>query len=349
MLATVSIVAQTAGPTFVEKLTDAFTGANFLINFLVLGALYSLLAIGFVIVFKATQVLNFAHGAIAALGAYFTFVVVVNLDVPGRWFPEDSVFNTPSESFLSGRLVTWLIGLTLAMAVAAALGWLLERLFIEPMVGEPLFSVAIITLGLEIATRTVYRDFIGVIDKQVGDPFQFQSWSIPVGERSVTLLYSQPAIVLLAVVAGISLWWFFRSKLGVAMQATAFDQEAAMVQGIPVNRIFALSWMIAAVLAGLAGTFFALAPCPCGAGQALPFIAFRALPAVVVGGLDSIPGAVAGGFIVAFIEIFFGTYLGFLTPFIGSGFGEVIPYVVMFVFLIFKPYGLFGTEEIRRV
>lgn len=341
------VIAQTTG--FWERLTDPFTGANFVINFLVLGALYSLLAIGFVITFKATQVLNFAHGAIAALGAYFTFLVAVQWDIPGRFFPADHPINSPAESFLSWELFGWGVSVLLAMVVAAALGWLLERLFIEPMVGEPLFSVAIITLGLEIMLRTLYSDAIGVIDKQVGDPFLFNSWQIPVGDQSVTLLWSQPAIVAVAVISGALLAWFFRSRLGVAMRATAFDQEAAMVMGIPVNRIFALAWMISAVLAGIAGTFFALAPCPCGATQALPFIAFRALPAVVVGGLDSIVGAVVGGFLVAFIEIFLGTYFGFLSDYVGNGFGQVIPYVVMFVFLIFKPYGLYGTEEIRRV
>ncbi len=341
------VLAQT--PTFLERLGDPFTGANFLINFLVLGALYSLLAIGFVITFKATQVLNFAHGAIAALGAYFTFLVAVEWDIPGRFFAADHPINSPSEAFLSWELFGWLVSLFLALLVAAALGWVLERLFIEPMVGEPLFSVAIITLGLEIMLRTLYNDAIGVVDKQVGDPFLFKSWQIPIGDQSVTLLYSQPFIVLFAIVSGAVLAWFFRTRTGVAMRATAFDQEAAMVQGIPVNRIFAVAWMIAAVLAGIAGTMFALAPCPCGATPVLPFIAFRALPAVVVGGLDSITGAVVGGFLVAFIEIFLGTYFGFLSEYVGSGFGAVVPYVVMFVFLIFKPYGLFGTEEIRRV
>lgn len=347
MGSTFVVLAQTSG--FFERLTDPFTGANFLINFLVLGALYSLLAIGFVITFKATQVLNFAHGAIAALGAYFTFLVAVDQNIPGRFFADDAWINTGADTFFSGHLVRWGVSVLLAMVVAAALGWVLERLFIEPMVGEPLFAVAIITLGLEIMLRTIYSDAIGVTDKQVGDPFLFKSWQIPVGDQTVTLLYSQPAIVMVAVLAGVVLAWFFRSRMGVAMRATAFDQEAAMVQGIPVNRIFSLAWMIAAVLAGIAGTFFSLAPCPCGATQALPYIAFRALPAVVVGGLDSITGAVLGGFLVAFIEIGLGTYFGFLSRWVGNGFGEVSPYVVMFLFLIFKPYGLFGTKEIRRV
>lgn len=336
---------------FWEKLADPFTGVGFLIQFIVLGALYSLLAVGFVIVFKATQVLNFAHGAVAALGAYFTFAAVTKWEIPGRWFPADSAFNKANtESFFQPRLFTWIVALLVAVLVAAALGWVLERLFIEPMVGEPLFSVAIITLGMEIFLRTFYSDFIGVLAKPMGDPFGFNSWKLQIGEKTLLLFWSQPFIVVTAGLLALGLVWFFRSKYGIAMRATAFDQEAAMVQGIPVTRIFALAWIIGGVLAAFAGTFFAMAPPGFkGAELFLPFIAFRALPAVVVGGLDSIPGAVVGGFIIAFFEIFLGTYFGFLSGFIGNGFGEVIPFVVMFAFLLVKPYGLFGTEEIRRV
>ncbi len=346
----VFVLAQTAAG-FWDKLLDPFAGAGFLINFLVLGSLYSLLAVGFVIVFKATQVLNFAHGAVAALGAYFTWAAVSKWEIPGRWFPADSAFNKANtDSFLQPRLLTWIVGLLLAVIVAAALGYVLERLFIEPMVGEPLFSVAIITLGMEIFLRTFYSDFIGVIAKPMGDPFGFNAWKVQIGDKTLLLFWSQPFIVVVAIILAVLLVFFFRSKYGVAMRATAFDQEAAMVQGIPVSRIFALAWIIGGVLAAFAGTFFAMAPPAfAGAHLFLPFIAFRALPAVVVGGLDSIGGAVVGGMIVAFAEIFLGTYFGFLSDFIGNGFGEVIPFVVMFVFLLVKPYGLFGTEEIRRV
>ncbi len=350
MSPTVFVLAQsTLG--FWEKLTDPFVGAGFLVNFLVLGSLYSLLAVGFVIVFKATQVLNFAHGAVAALGAYFTWSVVIKWEIPVRWFPEGSAFSTKNtESILQPYLLTWVVGLILAVAVAALLGLVLERLFVEPMVGEPLFSVAIITLGMDIFLRTMYNDVIGVRSKPMGDPFGFNSWKLPVGDQTMLLFWAQPFIIVVGIIVAILLVWFFRSKYGVAMRATAFDQEAAMAQGIPVSRIFALAWIIGGGLAALAGTFFAMSPPGfTGAHLFLPFIAFRALPAVVVGGLDSVPGAVVGGMIVAFIEIFLGTYFGFLSDWVGNGFGEIIPYVVMFVFLLVKPYGLFGTEEIRRV
>ncbi len=197
--------------------------------------------------------------------------------------------------------------------------------------------------------RTIYSDFIGVIDRQVGDPWQISSWQIPVGDRSVTLLYTQPAIVAVAILTALALAWFFRTKTGVAMRATALDQEAAMVQGIPVNRVFAIAWIIGGILAALVGTFAATAPCPCGATKELPFFAFRAFPAVIVGGLDSVVGAAIGGFIVALAEEFAGSYLGSFSSVLGSGFTGVVPYLLMLLVLLFRPYGLFGTAEVRRV
>lgn len=338
-----------AGVGFLDTLTDPVVFGNFIIRALVLGALYALLAMGFVIIFKATQVLNFAHGTIASAGAYLTFVFAVKWNVPGRFFADDAWINTPSDGFWSGQVVRWFFGLFLATLAAGLLGYILERLFIEPMVGEPIFAVAIITLGIEISLRTIYSDFIGALDKQVGDPWLIGGWQIPVGDRSVSLLYTQPAIVAVAIVSALGLAWFFRSKMGVAMRATALDQEAAMVQGIPVNRVFALAWIIGGILAALVGTFAAVAPCPCGATKELPFFAFRAFPAVIVGGLDSIVGAAVGGFIVALAEEFAGSYLGSFSSFLGSGFTAVVPYVLMLIVLLIRPYGLFGTAEVRRV
>lgn len=334
---------------FLDRLTDPVAGGNFLIRAMVLGALYALLAMGFVIIFKATQVLNFAHGTMAAAGAYMTFAFSVKWNIPGRFFADDAWINAPGDGFWSGRVVGWIVSLILAMGAAALLGYLLEKLFIEPMVGEPIFAVAIITLGIEISLRTVYSDLIGALDKQVGDPWQLGSWQVPVGDGSVTLLYTQPAIVAVAILAALGLAWFFRSRLGIAMRATALDQEAAMVQGIPVSRVFALAWIIGGILAALVGTFSAVAPCPCGATKELPFFAFRAFPAVIVGGLDSIVGAAIGGFIVAIAEEFAGSYLGTFSNVLGSGFTAVVPYLLMLLVLLVRPYGLFGTAEVRRV
>ncbi len=145
------VVLAQVGSGFLDRLADPVVFGNFIIRALVLGALYALLAMGFVIIFKATQVLNFAHGTVAASGAYLTFVFAVKFKIPGRFFADDAWINTPSDGFWSGQVVRWAFGLFLSVLAAAALGYILERLFIEPMVGEPIFAVAIITLGIEIS------------------------------------------------------------------------------------------------------------------------------------------------------------------------------------------------------
>lgn len=341
------VLAQAA--TFTEKLVDPAFALNFLINALVLGALYALLAMGLVIVFKATQVLNFAHGAIAAMGAWFSYMWALKLNVPGRFFAADHWLNTASDSYFSGKVVGWFIALALALVTAALLGWILERLFIEPMVGEPIFSVAIITLGIDVALRTVYNDLVGSVSKQVGDPWGFGLWKIPVGDKTVFLPYTEPTIVVIAVLAALALAWFFRTKTGVAMRATAFDQEAAQAMGIPVRRIFGLAWIIGSALAGLAGILYATGPRAIGVSTTLPFVVFRAFPVIIIGGLDSIVGAAIAGFFVAGIQQFLSMYLVGISGVLGSGFGEVVPYVLMMIMLLFRPYGFFGTEEVRRV
>ncbi len=317
---------------------------NALISGIALGAIYALLAMGFVIIFKATQVLNFAHGALAALGGYLTAYFSTILAVPTRWLPQG----------MWGREVLgWLGALALAVLATAFIGLILERLFIEPMIGEPLFSVAIITLGMEIVIRTITEDFISVGTRSVGDPWQFNGFEFFVGEERLFILYTQFVTLGMAIAAALFLVLFFRSKTGVAMRATAFDQEAAMVQGIPVSRIFAISWVIGAGLAAVAGVFTSVAPRAGGVTGGIvgtAFVAFRAFPAIIIGGLDSIVGAAVGAIIVGLAEVFAGTYLtGPSFSFLGLGFQTIVPYLLMLGVLLVRPYGIFGTAEIRRV
>lgn len=311
---------------------DRFLGA--LLNGIALGAVYALLALGFVIIFKATQVVNFAHGAIAAVGAFLTASFVGVLDVPGRWMPG------------APNWLTWSLSALLAIAATAVVGLVLERLFIRPMIGEPLFSVAIITVGVDIIVRTINDDFIGQGTRSLNDPWGLQAVPLLGG---IQINVTQIVTVGVAAVGFAAVAWFFRTRTGVAMRATAFDQEAARAQGIGVARIFALSWAIGAALAAVAGIFASVAPRAPGVSNTTAFVVFRAFPAIIVGGLDSILGAVVGGFIVGISEILIGTYTSGLEDVVGIGFGQVVPYLIMLVFLLVKPYGLFGTEEVRRV
>ncbi len=297
-----------------------------------LGAVYALLAMGFVIIFKATQVLNFAHGALAALGAFFVASFATLIRFPGRYMEG------------APQWLTWSLSVVVALIAAALVGMLIERLFLRPMLGEELFAVAIVTLGIDIALRNITNDFIGTDPRPLGDP-----WGTNILDLGfVTIAHTEVAqiVVSLILVAAVAL--FFRSRTGVAMQATAFDQEAARAQGISVGRIFSIAWAIGAVLAAVAGIFVSVFPRrSAGVDPATAFFAFKAFPAIILGGLDSVVGAVVGGFAVGLAESFAGEFIKF--DFLGTGFAGIVPYLLMLLVLLVKPYGLFGTEEIRRV
>ena len=293
-----------------------------------LGSVYSLVAIGLVLVYKATEVLSFAHPALVVVGAGVISALAVDRGVP-FWL-----------AFIIGIVATGLIGL------------IVERTFLRPMVGEPVFSVAILTIGIDLLLRTILNNWIGLNPRYLGDPFpSFGNFGSLVFS-GVTLKYLELAALFTAIIMISLLTVFFKkSKYGVAMMATAYDQEAALAQGINVGRIFGLVWLIAGILAGFAGFFIT------GGFNTLTQTSFisalRALPAVVIGGLDSIPGAVVGSLIigltqgyVAYYQINIENIIGFS---LGSGFSLIAPYLIMFFILLIRPDGLFGREEVERV
>jgi branched-chain amino acid transport system permease protein len=305
--------------------------AQALVTGLSLGSIYALLAMGFVIIFKATQVLNFAHGALAALGAFLVALFATVWDIPARWLPDWPTW------------ITWTIAVLFALVAAALVGMAIERVFIRPMVGEELFAVAIVTLGLDIAIRTITNDFIGTDSRPLGDPWGtgvFDLGFVRVAHTEVVQWAVTLALVLLVAA-------FFRTRMGVAMQATAFDQEAARAQGIDVGKVFGIAWAIGAVLAAVGGIFLSLFPRrAAGLDTQTAFFVFAAFPAIILGGLDSIVGAVVGGMIIGLAQGFAGLLD---IEWLGTGFTGVLPYFIMLLVLLIRPYGLFGTEEIRRV
>ena len=295
---------------------------------LALGAVYSLVAIGLVLIYKAMDVLSFAQPALAVVGAGIISALAVD------------------------RGINFWVAFIVALIATGIIGALSERIFLRPMVGEPVFSVAILTLGLDVLYRTVLDNWIGVNPRYMGDPIY--TWgefgSITIG--GVILKFQEIGALITAILAVVFLGYFFKvSKYGLAMRATSFDQETSLAQGINVGRIFGLVWFIAGILAAFAGFFitggFNLLT------QASFISAFRALPAVVIGGLDSIPGAIVGSIIigltqgyVAYYQFPFESFTGIN---LGNGFSLLAPYLIMFVILIVKPDGLFGTEEVERV
>jgi branched-chain amino acid transport system permease protein len=286
---------------------------------LAVGALYSLVALGFVIIYKATGVINFAQGALLLLGAYFALSFNELLNLP------------------------FLLAALLAMVTCAAVGVLVERLILSRMVGQPVFAVIMITLGLTIFIEQVVTWRWGQ-QRNLADPWGLDTFTVAdVVIPVVNVVRIGAAAVLLA-----GFFAFFRySRIGVAMRATASDQEAALAQGISARRIFALSWAVAAAIAALAGVL--LASGGRGLDPSLGVVALVAFPAIILGGLDSPGGAVVGGAVMGVVETMTSGYSDKLPEFLGHNFHRVTPYVVLVAILMIRPYGLFGTPEVRRV
>lgn len=320
------LIGQATAQTDLEKFVNALTSG------IALGAIYALLALGFVIIFKATQVVNFAHGAIAALGAFFVVYFATVVDIPGRWMEDAPAW------------ISWSLSALIAIVATAIVGIVIERVTIRPMIGEPLFAVAMITLGLDLIIRTISNDLMDNTIRGLGDPWGASIWVI----GPLRVAHTQVVTVGVLIAVMLMLLVFFRSRTGIAVRATAFDQEAAMAQGISVGKVFAIAWAIGAALAAVGGIFSSVAPRAAGVSPLTAFIAFRAFPVVIIGGLDSIAGAIVAGLIVGIAEVFAGVYLGGVS-WLGIGFSGIVPWILMMVILLVRPYGLFGTEEIRRV
>jgi branched-chain amino acid transport system permease protein len=289
------------------------------------GSVYALLALGFVIIYKATSVISFAQPALMLSGAVVTSYLVPAMGV---------VLFTGFSFFFS---------VAVAAIITAALALLIERLAIRPMVGKAVFVVAIITLGIDIAVRVVVNGFIGLGARPIGFPWGLDSISVLGLDVQIRHLVMMGTVTIVVT----ALYLFFqRSKYGLAMRAAAFDQEAAMTMGVSVGGVFALSWAIAGALAAIAGSLLATGA---GVDRQLWIVALVALPAIILGGLDSLEGAVVGGLLIGVAEALVGTYQRDYAPWLGDNVALVSPYVLMLAVLLVRPYGIFGTAEVRRV
>lgn len=287
------------------------------INGLVVGSIYALVALGFVIIYKSSSVLNFAQGEFLVLGAYVCLAILVGSSVP----------------FLAAFLLTLLF--------SAALGLTLERLILRPMIGEPVISVIMVTLGLSSILKAIVQGIWGTDTRPF--PAVFPSTPVMLGPLPVSrgYLWSVACVAGLLVVFSV---FFKYSRPGIAMRATAFSQQVALSMGISVKRIFALSWSIAAVVAAAGGIL--LGSIRGGVDGSLAFLGLKVIPVAILGGLDSIGGAIVGGLVIGVLENLSG---GYLDPIFGGGVKEVAPFVALVLILMVKPYGLFGKVQIERV
>lgn len=284
------------------------------------GSVYALLGLGFVIIYKGTDVVNFAQPGLMVLGGYVTAAFVFDAGLP------------------------FALGVAAAMVVTAGLGMVTERVALRPMVGRPVFSAAMVTVGVFFMMLMVARRLIGPRILQSGDPWGLASWQLD-GAQIFQIDVAKLAIAMGAFVAVGAFYKY--SRAGLAMRATAADQEVALAQGVAVGRMFGLSWAISGALAALAGALIATGGVGLTATTAL--VALKALPAIILGGLDSIRGALVGGLAIGIIETLTRAYQPGMAPWLGASFDQVVPYLVMLLVLMIRPYGLFGTPEVERV
>jgi branched-chain amino acid transport system permease protein len=293
---------------------------QYVVSGVALGFSYALVALGFVVIYKATGVINFAQGGLVMLGAYFAF------NFGDTW-----------------GLPFW-ASVLLAMVATGLVGMLIERLVLRRMVGRPPFALIMITVGLLFILQEVVTTVWGFENLNIGDPWGIDT--VDVG--SVVIAVSDLWTIGLALVVVAAFFAFFRrSPLGLAMRATALDQEAALAQGMSAKQVWAVSWGIAGAVAALAGVTIAAGPG--GLSPGVQFVALLAFPAIILGGLDSPGGAVVGGVIIGVTQALTAGYQDDIAPWLGGGFQSVMPYVVMLVILLVRPYGLFGTKEVKRV
>jgi branched-chain amino acid transport system permease protein len=294
------------------------TFLTLLLNGLSLGAIYALIALGFAIIFKASEVVSFMHGSLLLFGAY----AIARLNDTMGFLP----------------------AVALGVLATAGIGLAVERLLIDRLRGAPVISLAILTIGIDIMlitelTRRIGSDILNVNHPWGGD-------FVVVGGVGITenRLY---AMVTAAVLIVVFFTAFKFSSWGIAMRASAEDGETAALMGIKRGRVSALAWVIGAGLAAVAGLFLVGSPTP-GVTPGVSAVALRAFPAAILGGLDSTGGALVGGMIIGIAEAMAAGYQEQLL-FLGRGFGDVVPYVVMILVLLVRPSGLFGTRELTRV
>jgi len=288
------------------------TFLNLLIYGLADGAILALAALGFVLIYKATGVINFAQGEFLLVGAYMFYTAFVVLQLP------------------------LVVAVVFGVVVATLLGVLIERLILRPMVGESAISIIMVTIGLSMFLQAVVQMFYGTSPKQQPallprDSITFLGATVPLNRLFVIAI---AAIVLTAFTI-----FFRRSRHGIAMRAVADDQQAAMTMGISVRRIFAMAWALAAISALIAGVLLGDIS---NVDQNLAAFGLLVFPVVILGGLDSVPGTIVGGLTIGLLSQFVS---GYLDP----GLATVIPYVVLVLILLVRPYGIFGETRIERV
>lgn len=276
------------------------------------GCVYGLIALGFVLIYRATEMVNFAQGDLMMLGAFFAYTFIHILDFPFVW------------------------GVLAAIAAMAFAGVLIERAVVRPMIGEPPFAVLMITIGLGFLLRAIAGAVWGSDSKSIASPLAGGVVRI----EGVAIGYENIAIIVGTVFLCLLLFLFFRfSRMGIAMQAASQNQLAAYYCGIPVKRVYSIVWALSAAIAATAGVL--VAPITL-VDPMMGFVGIKAFAAAIVGGFGSLQGAMAGGLLIGIVEQFAGLYLP-------TGFSDTSAYVLLLLMLFVRPEGLFATMQRKKV
>jgi branched-chain amino acid transport system permease protein len=280
------------------------------------GMVYSLIGLGFVVVWKSSGVANLALGQLVLISSWFAYSMLAQAGLPA-----------------------W-AGLPLVIVFALCLGWLIERVILRPLIAQPILSLITVTLGLAY----FLQGLVGIIWplSLAALPPLFPKTPIHIGSAVLSQEYLWAAVISLVLFVLLSLYFRY-NKMGIAMRAAADDQMAVQACGIPVTKIFSRSWMLACVLAAVGGILISsISSVSIGLTQT----GLQAFSVVILGGLDSLPGAIVAGPLVGLSETI-GS--GYLTPLTWPGFREVIPFIIIIIVMFIKPYGLFGEERIERI
>ncbi len=283
---------------------------------LLIGLMYALIAIGFVLIYKASDAINFAQGEMVMFAG---LLVAVGMQEYG--FP---------------LIVSILAG----MALMILFGLIVERVMLRPLIGRPIVAIIMATIGLAAVLRGFGPMLWGTATKPL---------PLPISDAPIIIFGLRLAVIHL-VGAGMSLvllaalgYFFLKNRIGIALRAVADDQQTALAMGIDVKRYFAIAWIMAGIVSAIGGIIWGNL---LGVDVHLALVGLKVFPVVILGGLDSIPGAVIGGLLVGGIE---SVAAGYIDPYVGGGTKDFIPYIIMVLALMIRPYGIFGEEIIERV
>jgi branched-chain amino acid transport system permease protein len=287
-----------------------------LVEGLMIGMLYALIALGFVLIYKASDAINFAQGELVMFAGY---IVVASIEL---------------------LKVNLFIAILIGLAGMVIFGLVVERGMLRPLIGRPAVSMIMATIGLAYVLRGLAPMMWGASTHALQLPIRDMPWEI--GGILIMPIYLV-ACLLSLILLGTFAYFFLKSRSGIAMRAVADDQQTAMAMGIDVRHYFAVAWVMAGAVAVVGGIIWGNL---LGVDSMLALVGLKVFPVVILGGLDSVPGAIIGGLIVGAVE---SLAAGYLDPIVGGGTKDFAPYVLMILVLMVKPYGLFGQEIIERV